>query len=170
MSNKDFRTDLDGWIDMWVEMQPEIEAQEPAIQQEETPFVGGDSTQDAYYDYLDSEELFQEQATSKPRKTQRTPNPVYPDSTGPDYQDPKSVWVSEELLKTVEGLKQRLFKVENYMARMGQGKKFSEKAVVDDGTGGKLVAEIKSLRAKIEQVSSQLGIKDEPSPYKVQRD
>jgi hypothetical protein len=51
------------------------------------------------------------------------------------------------------------------MARMGQGTKFSEKVVNEDGK--KLMGEIDSIRKQIEKVSSQLGIKEEPSPYNV---
>jgi hypothetical protein len=53
------------------------------------------------------------------------------------------------------------------MARMGQGKKASEKPVDDDGK--KLMDKIESIRKEIEDVSSKLGVKNEPSPFKIKK-
>jgi len=92
---------------------------------------------------------------------------VYPDSVGEDGVNPKPAWVNKDLLKEVESLKNRLFKVENAVARMGQGKKWSAKPIKEDS---RLMSEIKALRNRIEKVSSQLGIKDEPSPWQIKRD
>lgn len=157
--NTDYRSEIDNWAEMWDEMQdegihPEIEKPKPS------PFASeymGDTGQDTYYDYLDSEELLAED---------KTQNPVYPDSVGADNSGPDPVWVSDKLLPEIEKLKDRLFKVENRMAQMGQGKKFSEKAIAEDKS---LFGEIESIRKQIERVSSQLGIKEEPSPYKTTR-
>ncbi len=49
---------------------------------------------------------------------------------------------------------------------MGQGKKWSEKPIREDK---RFLDEIKSLRNRIERVSSQLGIEDEPSPWQIKR-
>jgi hypothetical protein len=82
-----------------------------------------------------------------------------------------SWWGTDKLLQEVESLKKRLFAVENKMARLGQGKKFSEKAVIQGSEDGKaLMSEIKNLRKRIDRVSSSLGIKDEESPWQVKRD
>ena len=94
----------------------------------------------------------------------RSPNPVYPDSVGADHTTTPPVWVDEELLKEVESLKKKLFAVENRMAQLGGGKKWAEKAQMSDGDQ-KLMSEIEAIRKKIEQVSSILGIKHEPSPW-----
>lgn len=72
--------------------------------------------------------------------------------------------MSETLLKEIQSLKNRLFKLENKMARLGQGKKLAEKkthSMFDKS----MFNEIKSLRERIDRVSSQLGIENEPSPY-----
>lgn len=161
-THNDYRTDIDQWADMWDEMQssgvhPEMEKPQPA------PYSPGVTAQDHYYDYFDSEvdeELLQEE---------KTPNPVYPDSVGPDCCNPKPAWVKEDLLKEVESIKKRLFQVENQMARLGQGKKWSEKPVLQNGDKS-LMSEVKKLRERLEKVSSKLGVEDEPSPWQIKRD
>jgi len=167
----DVRAELDMWADMWDEIQekgihPDPESPKPvqrpadkSVQRpaDETP----GTAQDYYYGYLDDEqELLQED---------KTPNPVYPDSIGPDYTTTPPVWASEELLKEVEKLKDTLFDVENRLAsQMGGDKKWVEKAHHPDDK--KLMSEIESLRKRIEKVSSQLGIENEPSPWETKRD
>jgi hypothetical protein len=150
------------WSDLWDEMQsagvhPESERFQPS------PFAAdvlSTTAQDTYYDYFDSEpELLQEE---------KIPNPVYPDSIGADQDGPKPAWVNENLLKEIESLKKRLFAVENRVARMGQGKKWSEKPVNGDDKG--LMSEIQSLRKRLDKVSNQLGIKDEFLPWQIKRD
>lgn len=158
----DYRSDIDQWADMWDEMQEDLGINPPIQKPQASTFNSeplDSKAQDVYYDYLDSEELLQEE---------KVPNPVYPDSVGPDQENPKPVWVNENLLKEVESLKDRLFKLENQMAKMGQGKKFSEK--VHSFGDKSMFAEIKALRDRIEKVSSQLGIKDEASPWQIKRD
>lgn len=156
--NFEYRTEMEQWMDMWDEAQtkgvsPKIEPPQPAQ-------YSGDLPQDTYYDYLDNAGLFQEE---------KTPNPVYPDSVGPDHATTKPVWASEDLLKEIEQLKNKMFEVENRLAQMGGGKKWSEKAELPD-EGKKLFGEIDSLKKRIEKVSSVLGTKDEPSPWVVKRD
>jgi hypothetical protein len=83
---------------------------------------------------------------------------------GADHTTTPPVWADEKLLKEIEGLKQKLFDVENRMAKMGGDKKWAEKAQMPDGDK-KVMSEIESLRKRIEQVSNILGIKQEPSPW-----
>ncbi len=83
---------------------------------------------------------------------EKTPNPVYPDSVGKDQDKPKAVWVDEDLLKEVEGLKKKLFDLENKLAKIDDS---------DESTMGK----IKSIQKQIDDVSDSLGVKDEPSPW-----
>ena len=156
----DIRADLDYWQAMWDEMEsgeihPSSQSPEPTTNPGEPQ-----TAQDLYYDFLDSEYgkepgLIQED---------KTPNPVYPDSQGPDHTTTAAVWVTEDIVKEIEDLKDKLFKVENQMAKqMGGGEKWVEKA--HDPDHGKLMGEIDSLRKRIEKVSSNLGVKDEPSPW-----
>lgn len=160
----DYRSDIEMWADMWADAEeqgihPKPEAPQPS--EFAASVMGDDADADAYWDYIDVEEqLLQEE--------QKTPNPVYPDSVGPDHKTTEPVWVSEDLLKEIESLKEKLFKVENRMAKMGAGEKLEQKAKKDDG--GKLMGEIQSLRDRIEKVSSSLGIEDEPSPWVVKKD
>lgn len=153
----DYRSDIDTWTDMWDDAQqagvhPSAEPPKPQV------CAGTGKAQDVYYDFLDEgEELLQEM---------RTPNPVYPDSVGPDSQTTPPVWTSEELLKEVEKLKKQLFDAENRMAQLGGGKKVLEKALpMDVGENRKLMSELESIKKKLEQVSSVLGTKHEPSPW-----
>ncbi len=161
-ANKDFRSDLEQWMDIWDESGDEFQSEPapaPEIPVADTSVLNlGDTPQDDYFGYMDSvEELLSEM---------KTPNPVYPDSAGKDSEDPDAAWVKEDLLKEIETLKNRLYKVENEFAKMGQGKQWSEKPVEDSGK--KLLGEIESLRKKIDAVSDQLGIKDEPSPWETE--
>jgi hypothetical protein len=91
-------------------------------------------------------------------------NPVYPDSVGADCEQPKSAWVQEDLLKELEGLKNKLFKLENKVAELG----VSKKGVQEPKTmvfGEKLSSQMESLRKQIDKISDELGVKDEPSPW-----
>jgi len=176
---KDYRSDIDMWTDMWDEMEksnihPKFQKPRPSPSAEEIP---ASTAQDTYYDYFDSEDIIQEDTIptakavkpQKPQKPQRSQNPIYPDSVGRDDQQPQSVWVNEGLLKEIESLKNRLFKLENKMARLGQGNKIAEKKV-HNMFDKSLFAEIKSLRQRIDRVSNALGVKDEPTPYHIKRD
>lgn len=159
----DTRLELDMWQDMWDEMEDGNSHSSPQniIPQEENP-VNVSTAQDCYYDFLDMEygtgpELLQEN---------KSQNPIYPDSQGPDHTTTPAVWVTEEIVKEVEELKNKLFEVENKLARkMGGDNEWVEKAYDPDNK--KLMSEIDSLKKRIEKVSSNLGIKDEPSPWKI---
>ena len=165
MSDKDFKQDLEMWGQMWDEMQgePEASVSHPQERMKLGDYLRQDldtptqSSQDIYYNY-NQDQLLQEEETVQ--------NPVYPDSKGPDHESPEAVWVTENLVKEVEDLKEKLFSVENRLAaQMGGNGKWVEKAHNPDH--GKLMKEIDSLKKRIEKASSSLGIKDEPSPWKV---
>lgn len=149
-----YRSDLEMWCDMWDEAQAKGYHPTEKIQPSNTPGTG--KTQDYYYDLLDAEEqqIFQET---------KTPNPVYPDSVGPDSETTPPVWADENLLKEIEGLKNKLFDVENRVAKLGGDKKWTEKAQVQKTS--EPLKEIDSLRKRIEEISNKLGIKHEPSPW-----
>ena len=123
------------------------------------PETSPDDPQDLYYSWAESELL------SEQRKT---PNPVYPDSVGPDHETTPPVWVSEDIVKEITALKDKLFEVENKLAKMGGDTKWSEKAQMSPDD--KLLGEIKSLKEKIEKLSSTLGTEHEPSPWVVHKD
>jgi hypothetical protein len=165
MSDNDFRSELEMWCDLWDDAQKEnIHPSTPKPTKSKDTGFSGDTTQDSYYDYLDLEseyEVLQEE---------KIPNPVYPDSVGPDYARPPE-WVTEDLLKEVESLKSKLFDVENKVAKLGSGKKLSEQPLSQmDPVDSNLMSQIESLRKKIEKVSNHIGLKDEPSPWKTERD
>lgn len=160
MANIDHRTELDGWIEMWDEAEkegliPSLKKEVPTL----NPVSDKPTTpQDDYYTHLD---LLQEME-------HKIPNPIYPDSVGPDYTNTDPKWVNENLLKEVEKLKVKLFDVENKLAsQMGGNKKWVEKAHIPEDK--KLMSEIESIRKKVEELSSRLGIENEPSPWVVKR-
>lgn len=97
-----------------------------------------------------------------------TPNPVRVDTLGPDSEQPKPEWVSENLLKEVEGLKKRLFQMENKLAKMGQKEGWTEKPVDLDSDKG-LVKEIAFMKKRLDRLSDSLGLKDEPLPFGVKK-
>lgn len=161
--NNDYKSEIEMWADMWDQAQ-EDNVHPPSDPPQPSEFansVMGDSAQDAYWDYIDVEE----QLLSEERKT---PNPVYPDSVGPDHKTTPAAWVNEDLLKEIESLKEKLFKVENEMAKMGVGDKLEQKTKNSDHN--KAMTEIESLRKRIEKVSSKLGIDHEESPWVVKED
>ena len=159
-NNDDYKSEIEMWADMWDQAQedeihPAPEAPEPS------EFAAGvlgleDSAQDAYWDYIDTEEqLFQED---------NNPNPIHPDSAGPDQESKNTAWVNNDLLKEIESLKDKLFKVENQIAKMGSGDNLEQTPLKSDDN--KMMSEVESLRKRIEKVSSSLGIVNEKSPSK----
>jgi len=160
---------LEQWASMWDEIRDE-EEKNPSSQLPQDHFQSNQTlglghsappdTQDLYYGYLEDEILSEQQ---------KTPNPVYPDSVGPDYTTTPPVWVSEEIVKEITTLKDKLFEVENKLAKMGGDNKWSEKAQISP-EGEKLLGEIKSLREKIDKMSNTLGVEHEPSPWVVHKD
>lgn len=158
----DYRAEIDNWTDMWDEMQDKKmhPAPEKPKQSDFANKILGDDPQDTYYTSLDANDLLQE-------AEEVTQNPVRMDTIGPDDQQPKPAWVREEFLSEIENLKERLFKLENEMAKMGQGKTFSEKPVTLDNKD--VFKKVESIRSEIEKLSSQLGVKEDPSPFVIKK-
>jgi hypothetical protein len=169
--SEDYQSEFQNWVDMWANAQDMEEFQSPAGNDYDTAaeianpiddperslyarMIGMDTGEEEHACSQD-EELLQEQ--------KKTPNPVYPDSIGPDCQRPKSAWVNEDLLKELEGLKDKLFKLENKMAELGVTKK--EQKPVEMKFGEKMSSQMEQLRKQIDRISDNLGIKDEPSPW-----
>jgi len=152
---QDTKQNLGDWSRMWEKAQEEgVFNDDTSNGPEALPFdpktcdLAGLPT--APSDITDQADLLQER---------KTPNPVFPDSVGVDQQQPEPVWVSEDMLKEIEDLKEKLFKLEN---------KFAEKSgkFVDQASGDKkMMSQIESIRKQIEQVSSSLGVENEPSPW-----
>jgi len=164
MSDNDFRSELEMWTDLWNDAQEQ--GVHPEIPKPKSKDVGfsGNTAQDHYFDYLDSEEEIEV------LQEENIPNPVYPDSVGPDSARPPA-WAKEDLLKEIQTLKDKLFKAENKLARLGVGKKLSETPVSQmKSTDNDVMSQIESLRKKIEKVSNHLGLEDEPSPWQIKRD
>jgi hypothetical protein len=161
----DYKQDIDKWADMWDEMQdkcihPDLE--KPKLSAFASSVLE-DKPSDSYYDYLETEEeLFSEE-----KDVITTQNPVRMDTVGPDQEYPDPSWNKEDFLNEIEKLKNRLFDLENKLARMGQGKKFSETPInVNDK---KLIKKIENIKDQINSLSNELGVKDDPSPYKVKK-
>lgn len=178
MSNTDdIRADLEMWGQMWDELEgnehpaPAAPAAQERLKlgdymnmsdeefESQTTQSAFQSSQDIYHSYND-DQLLQEE---------KSQNPVYPDSVGPDHETTPAVWVTEDLVKEVEDLKEKLFSVENRLAKkMGGDGKWVEKATNPDYA--KLMGEIESLRDRIGKASNKLGVKDEPSPWQIKKD
>lgn len=168
MSDNDFRSELEMWTDLWDDAQEQ--GVHPEVPKPKSKDVGfsGNTAQDNYYDYLDSdvEDEFQDEVLQE----EKIPNPVYPDSAGAD-SDKKPAWVKEDLLKDIQTLKDKLFKAENKLAKLGSGNKLSETPLSQmKSADNDVMSQIESLRKKIEKVSDHLGIEDEPSPWQIKRD
>ena len=163
MSNlSDYKSEIDNWADMWDEMQDK--KMHPALEKpEQSAFASkilGDEPQDSHYDDVDPDGLLQE-------SEEATQNPVRMDTVGPDQDQPNPAWVKEDFLSEIEDLKQRLFKVENEIARMGQGKKFSETPVQSDRNN--FMSKVESLKKQIEKLSSNLGVENDPTPFVIKK-
>lgn len=177
----DPRDQFDQWCDLWDQAQedgvfPETETpptaanqipdydygldepeSEPPLSQDD--FESGDPNQDAYWNYVNSEEV-QEQLFHEQSK-QYTPNPIYPDSVGKDQEVPMPVWVDEKLLGEVEGLKRRLYDIEcKVNAKDAGGKTWVTKARLSEDKSQR--GQLDRLRQRIDRISNSLGIKDEP--------
>jgi hypothetical protein len=152
--------ELQGWMDMWDAAQGEEEFQSPPAAVVPDPI---DDDDHAVYARMMGMETGEEETLLQEEKT---PNPVYPDSAGPDNQAPKSVWVNEDLLKELEGLKNKLFKLENKMAELGVSKKEVQKPV-EMKFGETMSSQMEQIKKKIDKISNSLGIKDEPSPWEI---
>ena len=169
------KNDLDNWQDMWDQAlekgifpEPE-ESQEPGfsggfgtIKDTGTPdgfgtIKGLEEPDSARKDHQNNseDELLQER---------KIPNPVYPDSLGPDHENPKPVWTDEKLFKELEDARLKLHDLSVKLAeRIGADGKVIEKP--HDQMNVFPAKEIEDLQDKIEKLSSSFGIKDEPSPY-----
>lgn len=152
--HEDNRSELDYWVDMWDEIQSQeghLDTKQPDSDDLNvyTP-KNSDGHTDEFLDYYGSDELFQEEKAPI--------NPIHPDSIGPDNEGPEPAWVSEKLLSEIEKLKNRLFAIENNMAKLGQNNKPSEKVRDFDGDDKKMMDQINSIKKQIEDVSSKLGV------------
>lgn len=111
---------------------------------------------DPYYGYNEDESLLQETAKK------RTPNPIYPASSGKDQNQPKPTWVDNKMFERVEDLKRRLYNIECKLGEQDAGgKRWTERAI-QSPAGQKLISQIESLRTQIDELSDMLGIEDEP--------
>jgi hypothetical protein len=164
-AQNDYRSELDMWADMWSEMEKTDDFRPTKEKPVPAPYSAGRTAQDHFYDYFDAEN----DADPSLIQEEKVANPVYPDSVGPDHAAPKPAWVSDGLLREVEALKNRLFKVENQMARLGQGKKHDPKKI-HSMSDKSMFSEIRAIRDRLDRVSSQLGIKDERTPWQIKRD
>lgn len=150
----DYLSDIEQWRDMWDELSGEFidtTPPEPYHMDNLDHSDYGDSPQDTYWDYQD-EQLIQES------KSRKSPNPIYPDTVGPDHEL-DAAWVNEELLSEIESLKIKLHELEDKLARkMGGDHKWVEGSHKPDLS--KVQKEIDSIKKKINNVSDTLGIED----------
>ena len=180
-----WKDDIEDWAQMWDEMQgsnvhpPAAPKAEIAAWDEHDV----DNPHDIYYSYIADLADRERNGTAKSepyahhiqeddgliQEDLRTPNPVYPDSAGPDHTTTPPVWVSEKIVKEIQQLKDQLFELENKLAtEIGGGKKWAEKPEIQKSKP--LSERMEKLRKDIEEVSSELGVEYEPSPWVVKRD
>ena len=178
MSNTDdIRADLEYWGNMWDELQGETPNTPSVAHPQERKKIGDYLNDDEFHQELDdaqssfqtSQDVYHDYNHDELLQEEKSQNPIYPDSVGPDHENTPARWVDENLVKEVESLKEKLFSVENRLAKqMGGGEKWVEKA--HDPDYSKFMSEIESLRDRIGKVSNNLGVKDEPSPWEIKRD
>ena len=180
-----WKDQIEDWAGMWDEMEAS-NIHPPAAPKAEIAAWDSKDTNpnDIYYSYI--ADLASREDTSEPygghiqeeegvlQEDLRTPNPVYPDSAGPDHTTTPPVWVNEKVVKEIQSLKDKLFELENKLATdLGGGKNWPEKpnkAEVTQKSPSPISERIEKLRKDIEEVSSELGVEYEPSPWVVKRD
>lgn len=92
----------------------------------------------------------------------KSANPIYPDSVGKDQDAPKPAWVDEKVFEEVEKLKKQLYDLEVKLnTEEAGGKKWVEKCHHPETK--KVWTQIESMRKRIDTLSNNLGLKDEPS-------
>jgi hypothetical protein len=181
MEDNVYRDELEAWAQMWdaAQQDQDFTANEPhqVIQQQMEDDVLDNDSQSLYARMFGMEPAFGPEVSEpsipdtgetllQEEQGRKTPNPVYPDSVGMDQQNPKPAWVKEDLLKELEEMKAKLFDMENKMAELGASKDVSPEPVLMKNE--EIPAKIVNLRKEIDKISDQLGIKDEPSPWKVE--
>lgn len=161
--NLDYRSELDNWISMWnSDEQGDIHPDSEPVKT--FPYQDGSDYNDIFYDYMQDG---QDEEPELIQEDHKIPNPVYPDSVGPDHTTTPPVWVNEEkLMKEIQALKDKMFDLENQIAQLGGSEDWQEKALVRK-TPTEISKKMEDLKEKIERTSSQLGIEDEPSPWVV---
>lgn len=169
MEYKDHLSDMEEWSAMWDEMQGDFEPEAPYVDEVEVGREPIGTAQDTYWAFINTklggDDVGQDDYDDLLQETQ-TPHRQQADTRGADWEDPKPVWVNEELLTEIEGLKKKMFELENKMARLGGDTKWAEKPHAPDFS--KLQSEMNALRKRMDRVSNGLGMKDEPSPWKVE--
>jgi len=139
------------YLAYWDQAQKPGGSFEPA---EQTPLLPASEVdqEDPYWAYLGQEEQMLTE--------DRTPNPVYPATTGKDSDDPPATWTNPDLLDEIDKLKRQLYDMECAMnTKEAGGGKWVTKAgkYVDEKT----MARIRKLRERIDRISDSLGVKDE---------
>lgn len=94
----------------------------------------------------------------------KTPNPVYPDSTGRDSTRPKTDNKYIKALEEVDKLKRQLYELECNLIRKETGADWQTKPkVMFDAEDNKGWSNIQKLKEKIDDLSDALGFMDEPT-------
>lgn len=172
MDNDHKRTinDLDAWQDMWDQalekgIFPQAEEpQEPGFSGGFTGTPDGFGTIKGFEEPDSARKDHQNNSEDGLLQERKIPNPVYPDSLGPDHENPKPVWTDEKLFKELEDARLKLHDLSVKLAeRIGADGKIIEKP--HNQMNVFPAKEIEDLQDKIEKLSSSFGIKDEPSPY-----
>jgi len=146
---------FDKWCNDWEEALKTKDFQTPeftpAFSEDDYVPTGHTTAQDDYWNHVEQEILHEV----------KTPNPIRPDTAGKDQDQPKPVWVNEKFIEEITELKSRLYKLEVKMNKKDAGK-WTEKAQTTNGSSGKLLKELESMRKKIDELSNNLGTKEEP--------
>lgn len=160
-TGKTFDSQFDDFMDMWDAAQMDDEFHTKP--QHDQTNVANEIDPDEVFSHLDD---IIDVPNDGVLNEDKTMNPVYPDSVGVDQTQPEPKWAQEDLVKQVQELKDRLFKVENQLAKQMGGKKWSEKPVAMEINKQKPSnKKIDELRKQIDKLSNELGVKTEPSPW-----
>ena len=160
---KDQKDDFDAWCDLWDQackknIFPESPKLQPRIESDDDDVVGD------YYGNIDrqaSEEGMLHEGSSSD-----SANPIFPDSVGKDSNfDRLTTWVDEKPIEAVADLKRKLCDIECKLnAKDAGGTKWNNEHNKAYETNDKAIwKQISTLKEKIDQLSNNLGFRDDPS-------
>lgn len=162
----DSRDDFQNWCNLWQQAQdagifPGEEKLQPSNDLDDE-YYNEEDPMDQYYSNLDrmAEEEYDGGLLQETRKAA---NPIRPDSVGKDQDFPVASWTDERAIAAVTNLKRELYEIECRLnEKAAGGKKWQTKPVKMDEGSKKLWQQIESIRRKIDTLSDNLGLKDEP--------
>jgi hypothetical protein len=158
---KEQKDDFSTWCDMWDKAcKKKIFPDSPKL--DSMPEGDFDDAAEDYYNNIDREASEDGLLHEVTARDYVSANPIYPDTVGKDSRvDTKTSWIDERPLEALADLKRKLYDIECKLnAKDAGGSKWNKRAVeVNDKA---LWKQIHTLREKVDNLSNNIGFKDDP--------